>query len=217
MYFLNSINKIFYKLGLFFRKKANNKFYDNIILEKYKLDIELINHSKRVSVYTELLADLMCISKDKIFFLKKGALLHDLGKKSIDKNILYKPSKLSQKEFNAIKKHPKLGLKLLNREDEEEIIENIILLHHEKWDGTGYPFGLKGKFIPIEAQIIAVADFYDALTSKRPYKDKISHKVALQLLKEQSGRSFNPDIVSIFELFEDKFNEILVSFYENKI
>lgn len=217
MFFWGNICKIFYNISLFFRKKTNNKTDENIILEKYELDYELINHSKRVSIYSELLADLMCLNKEKIVFLKKGALLHDLGKKSIEKNILYKPSKLSHSEFEVIKKHPKLGLKLLNKVDREEIVENIILFHHEKWDGSGYPFGLKGKSIPIEAQIVAVADFYDALTSKRIYKNKVSHKIAIQLLKDQSGKYFNPDVVSMFELFEDKFNKILVSFNEHKI
>lgn len=217
MFFWGNICKIFYNISLFFRKKTNNKTDENIILEKYELDYELINHSKRVSIYSGLLADLMCLNKEKIFFLKKGALLHDLGKKSIEKNILYKPSKLSHSEFEVIKKHPKLGLKLLNKVDREEIVENIILFHHEKWDGSGYPFGLKGKSIPIEAQIVAVADFYDALTSKRIYKNKVSHKIAIQLLKDQSGKYFNPDVVSMFELFEDKFNKILVSFNEHKI
>ena len=80
MFFWGNICKIFYNISLFFRKKTNNKTDENIILEKYELDYELINHSKRVSIYSGLLADLMCISKDKIFFLKKGALLHDLGK-----------------------------------------------------------------------------------------------------------------------------------------
>ncbi len=154
----------------------------------------------------------MCIEEDKIEEIKKGALLHDIGKKRIDKELLKKQSKLSLEEFEIIKEHPKLGMKELNEIDESNIVRNIILLHHEKWDGSGYPFGLIGTKIPMEARIVSVADCYDALTSARVYKEKFTHKEALEILKSESGKSFDPDIIVIFELFEHEFDKIL---YEN--
>lgn len=163
----------------------------------------------RVSRYTEILADLMCVNKGKIKKMKKGALLHDIGKKKIDLNILNKPLKLTAVEFEHMMKHSKYGLELLKDEDRDKIIENMILLHHERWDGKGYPFGLVGNDIPIEARILSVTDCYDALTRKRAYKDGITHIEALEIIKGESRKRFDPDIVAIFELFEKKFKELL--------
>lgn len=185
-------------------------------LEEYKIKDELKNHMLRVSKYAELLSDLMCIDKDKINQIKIGALLHDLGKKLIDENILNKPSKLTLDEFTIMKEHCKLGLKILRKKDKNFIVENIILFHHEKWDGTGYPFGIRERTIPIEARIVSIVDCYDALTSDRIYKNKISHEKALEILKKESGISFDPDIISMFEIFENKFKKLLEKFYENQ-
>ena len=184
-------------------------------LEEYKIQSELKNHMLRVSKYAELLADLMCLDKDKIKRIKKGALLHDLGKILIEESILNKPSGLTLEEFSIMKEHSKLGLKVLRKKDEDSVVENIILLHHEKWNGTGYPFGLNGRNIPIEARIVSVVDYYDALTSDRVYKSKITHEKALEILKNESGQSFDPDIISMFEIFENKFKKLLEQFYEN--
>lgn len=185
-------------------------------MEKYELKYELKGHLLRVSKYAELLADLMCLDEDKVEEIKKGALFHDLGKILIDNNILNKPSKLTSEEFNVMKGHSKLGLKVLNKKDKNYIVENIVLLHHEKWDGTGYPFELKGSNIPKEVRIVSIADCYDALTSNRVYKNRIPHEEALKILKNESGKSFDPDMVSIFEIFEKKFKKLLEKSYENK-
>lgn len=185
-------------------------------LEEYKIKDELKNHMLRVSKYAELLADLICLDKDKIVQIKKGALLHDLGKILIDENILNNPSKLTSEEFILMKEHSKLGLKILKKKDEGSIVENTILLHHEKWNGTGYPFGLKGHSIPVEGRVVAIVDCYDTLTSDRIYKSKLSHEKALEILKSESGKSFDPDIISIFEIFENKFKKLSEKLYENQ-
>ena len=185
-------------------------------LEEYKIEDELKNHMLRVSKYAELLADLICLDKDKIAQIKKGALLHDLGKIRIDEKILNKPISLTLEEFILMKEHSKLGLKVLKKKDEGNIVENIILLHHEKWNGTGYPFGLKGHSIPVEARVVAVVDCYDALTSDRIYKSKLSHEKALEILKNESGKSFDPDIISMLEIFENKFKKLSEKLYENQ-
>lgn len=211
-----NIQKIYCKINIFYLKNRPIKNIYLNKLEEYKIQDELKNHLLRVSKYAELLADLMCLDTDKIKQIKKGALLHDLGKKLINESILNKTSGLTSEEYSVIKEHSKLGLKVLRRKDETPIVENIILLHHEKWNGTGYPFRLNGHSIPIEARIVSVVDCYDALTSKRVYKSKITHEKALEILKNESGQSFDPDIVSIFEIFENKFEKLQEKFYENQ-
>lgn len=211
-----NIQEFYYKLKVFYLRKRSIKSIYLSKLEEYKIKDELKNHMLRVSKYAELLADLMCLDIDKIKQVKKGALLHDLGKILIDESILNKPSELTLEEFTLMKEHSKLGLKVLKKKDEGSSIENIILFHHEKWNGVGYPFGLKGRNIPIEARIVSVVDCYDALTSERVYKSKISHEKALEVLKIESGRSFDPDIILMFEIFENKFKKLSEKYYENK-
>lgn len=211
-----NIQEFYYKIKEFHLKNSPIKNIRINKLEQYKIQGDLKKHMLRVSEYAELLADLMCLDKDEIKQITKGALLHDLGKILINEKILNKPSRLTLEEFIQMKEHSKLGIKVLKKKDEGKIIENIILLHHEKWDGTGYPFGLKGNNIPLEARIVSIVDYYDALTSERVYKGKISHDKALEMLKNQSGQSFDPDIISIVEIFENKFKKLLEKFYENQ-
>lgn len=152
----------------------------------------------------------MNLDSFEIMNLKKGAQLHDIGKLSIDKTILNKPSKLTLKEFELVKIHTELGLKNLKNYHRNITIENIVLFHHEKWNGKGYPFGLAGKEIPIEARIVSIVDCYDALTCKRVYKEKIPHEKVMDILRSESGNSFEPDIIFIFDLFNEKFKKILI-------
>ncbi|MGL5725317.1 HD-GYP domain-containing protein [Cetobacterium sp.] len=180
------------------------------ILEEYNINPEIKKHMVRVSNYTEILADLMCLNKSEIEEIKKGALLHDIGKQNIPDELLNKFTKLDDEEFEEVKKHTQFGLKILNSKNYAKTrIENIVLLHHEKWNGDGYPFGIKGKLIPIEARIVSVTDCYDALTSDRVYKEKISHEKAMEILISESGKSFDPDIISMFELFQNRFKKKL--------
>ncbi|MEF9932812.1 MAG: HD domain-containing protein [Cetobacterium sp.] len=172
-------------------------------------ELDLKNHMIRVAEYAEIMGNLLYLDNREIKLLKKGALFHDIGKILVDKDILNKSSQLTKEEFEKVKEHSSLGLKVLNEEYKNEVIENIILFHHEKWNGKGYPLGLTGKNIPLEARIVSVVDCYDALTSKRAYKNKMSHEEALKILKEESGICFDPDIISIFELFENKFRQML--------
>lgn len=205
------IKTLFQKIQskLEYHDPKNKKKELNKILNCYELDLELKKHLKRVMQYAELLADLMCIDLSLIEQIKKGALLHDLGKLLIDNNILNKNIELTEKEFEHIKTHSKLGLSIILKKHKNKIVENIILFHHEKWNGKGYPFGLSEKKIPIEARIVSVADYYDAITSKRSYKNNYSHEEAVNLLKLESGVSFDPDIIAMFELFENDFKILL--------
>ena len=164
---------------------------------------ELKEHMKRTAIYADILAKLLKIDKKEVKQIKRGALLHDIGKKLIDKRILEKTERLTLKEFEKIKKHTILGGIIL--EAENKIIQNIALYHHEKWNGSGYPKGLKGKNIPFEARVVSIVDCYDALRSKRVYKEEKTHEEVIGILKEESGKSFDPDILNIFLKFEDKF------------
>lgn len=136
-----------------------------------------------------------------------GSILHDIGKAEIPEGILYKPGPLSHYERKIIEMHPFMGADILSKISKElsndviksfEVPKNIVLYHHEKWDGTGYPYQLKGEDIPLEARIIAIVDVYDALTSQRPYKDSWPKEKALTFINEQKGKHFDPMLVETF-------------------
>ncbi|MGG3559054.1 HD domain-containing phosphohydrolase [Peribacillus frigoritolerans] len=136
-----------------------------------------------------------------------SSILYDIGKAEIPEGILYKPGPLSPYERKIIEMHPLMGSDILNKISREinndvisslEVAENIILHHHEKWDGTGYPHRLKGEEIHLEARIVAIVDVFDALASRRPYKGSWSVERALSFINEQKGKHFDPAIVMSF-------------------
>lgn len=137
-----------------------------------------------------------------------ASMLHDIGKASVPKPILYKKGSLDENERFIIETHPITGMylfskiltkvNLLQTNEEHDVMKNVILYHHERWDGTGYPFGLKAQDIPLESRIISIVDVYDALTSKRSYKAAWSKEKALSYLVEESGNMFDPYLVSCF-------------------
>lgn len=152
-------------------------------------------HSERVAKYAVAIAREMKYPEDKIEILQYAALLHDIGKIGIDKNILNKPDKLSEEEFDKIKDHAVLGANIVQRVNFLSPASKFILHHHERTDGSGYPLGFKGNKIPKGAAILAVADVFDALTSDRPYRKAMSVDEALKLIKEKSGVEFEPEVV----------------------
>ncbi|MDM5334942.1 HD domain-containing phosphohydrolase [Ureibacillus composti] len=136
-----------------------------------------------------------------------SSILHDIGKAGMPEGILYKPGVLTSYERKIIEMHPLIGADILNKMSKEinydfiksmEVAENIILYHHEKWDGTGYPFNLKGEKIPLEARIVSIVDVFDALTTRRPYKDSWSKEKALSFIDENKGKHFDPSIAETF-------------------
>lgn len=137
-----------------------------------------------------------------------AAPMHDIGKIGIPDNILLKPGKLTDEEFDIVKSHTTIGAKILSKSNAKIIIlaEQIALSHHEKWNGLGYPNGLSGKDIPLEARIVAIVDVFDALTSKRPYKKTFPVEVALDIMEKERGQHFDPDVLDIFLA---NINEIL--------
>jgi len=163
-------------------------------------DTETQGHSLRVVSFTLKLAELMRITdKTTLKTYEYGALLHDIGKIGIPDAILRKPEELSAAEWLIMKKHPAIGYNLLRRIKFLETSAQIVLHHHEAFDGNGYPDGLSGENIPLGARIFNVADAIDAITSDRPYQKALPFKTAAVELIKNSGRQFDPQIVSVFE------------------
>lgn len=155
-------------------------------------------HSRRVTEITMKIAMKMGIKDDELAHIRRGALLHDIGKMGISDKILLKPGKLTDQEWEIMKRHPIFAYEMLSPISFLQPALDIPYCHHEKWDGSGYPRGLKGKQIPIAARIFAVVDVYDALSSKRPYRKAWPKEKVLKYIKEQSGKYFDPEIVELF-------------------
>jgi len=141
--------------------------------------------------------------------------LHDIGKVAISDNILLKPGKLTKEEFEEMKKHTTIGEQTIKAAQERledpgllDVAREIAGGHHEKWDGSGYPRGLKGKEIPLSARMMAIADVYDALISKRPYKEPFPYDEVFDIIKKGSGTHFDPELVDVFIELRGLFNEI---------
>jgi putative nucleotidyltransferase with HDIG domain len=161
-------------------------------------DEETEDHSQRVTELTLRIAGKMGINEKDLAHVRRGALLHDIGKMGIPDIILLKPGKLTDEEWEIMRKHPVYAFEMLSSIDYLRPAWDIPYCHHEKWDGSGYPRGLKGKQIPLEARIFAVVDVYDALTSDRPYRKAWTREKTLEHIKEQSGKHFDPQVVDVF-------------------
>jgi putative nucleotidyltransferase with HDIG domain len=155
-------------------------------------------HSKSVSGISEAIATKMNYDKDEIGQIRIAGLVHDIGKIGIDEKILNKNGKPDNEEWKEIKKHPEMGWRILSSTNEFFELASIVIAHHEKWDGSGYPNGLKGEEIPLKARIITVADAYDAMTSERSYRKPLGEDAAIEELKKCSGTQFDPKIVDVF-------------------
>ena len=218
--------------NLIFQINATKKIYDDYIkqienikdieLEKERLaSIEILRrtvdakdtytrgHSDRVSEYSVLIGKKLKLSEDKLKLLKIGGLFHDIGKIGIPDSILLKTSKLTDDEYNEIKKHPSIGAHILENSSIFKDIIPIVLYHHEKFDGCGYPAKLKGEDIPFLARIVAVADTFDAMTSKRSYQDALALDIVKQEFIKFSGTQFDPVVAKVFlEILEFNYNDI---------
>ena len=166
---------------------------------EYK-DNETGLHVIRMSHYSRVLALAAGFSEAQAEELLNAAQMHDVGKIGIPDAVLRKPGKLDGEEWEVMKQHAQIGADIIGEHPSGllRMAREIALNHHEKWDGSGYPRGIGGAEIPVEARIIAIADVFDALTSERPYKKAWSVEAAVQLLREQSGRHFDPELVELF-------------------
>jgi putative nucleotidyltransferase with HDIG domain len=161
-------------------------------------DRETEDHTRRVTEMTLALARAAGMEEGELVHVRRGALLHDIGKMAIPDAILLKPGPLTPEEWEVMRRHPQYALEMLSPIAYLRPALDIPYCHHERWDGSGYPRGLKGTAIPLAARLFAVVDVFDALTSERPYRRAWSREDALAYLRQQAGRQFDPEVVALF-------------------
>lgn len=188
------------------------------ILSEFR-DTDTGSHIQRTKLYVKLMLEKMGsrvpYPAELIELIWHSAPLHDIGKIAIPDSILLKTAKLTSEEFEIMKKHAIYGSDAIKRTQEVlagntflNFASEIAEFHHEKWDGSGYPHGLRGALIPLSARIMAIADVYDACISERPYKAPIPHENVVQIIKDGAGSHFDPELVSLFVEFNEEFNQI---------
>lgn len=182
------------------RKSHLETIYRMAMVAEYRDQQDTASHLRRISKYTGLVAAELGLPLDLVEDLRYASPLHDIGKVAIPDSILLKPGKLTPDEYEEMKKHPVYGGRMLENAESRllKLGRNIALSHHEHWDGTGYPYGLKGEEIPLEARIVSVADVFDALTTRRVYKGAWTADDTFLYMGEQSGRLFDPKIIDAF-------------------
>ncbi len=163
-------------------------------------DKETEGHTQRVTEMTIRLAERLGFDSERIVAIRRGALLHDLGKLGVPDAILLKPGPLNDEEWIIMRRHPEIAFEMLHPIKYLRSALDIPYCHHEKWDGTGYPRGLKAEEIPLAARMFAIVDVWDALRSDRPYRKAWPEEKVLAYLREQSGKNFDPKIVDQFFL-----------------
>ena len=181
-------------------------------------DLETGGHIKRMSHYSKLLAHLYGLSEEECELILYAAPLHDIGKVGIPDSILLKPGRFTPEEFDVMKMHAQLGAKMLEGSDEFPVLKaghTIALEHHEKWNGTGYPDAKEGKDINLYARIVAIADVFDALSSKRCYKEPMPLEKVLSIMKNDAGTHFDPELIELFLTNIDQFLEIKEKFNDD--
>jgi putative two-component system response regulator len=207
-------------------KSLENKIVSGMQIVTDLRDNETGMHIQRIGILSRIVSEqlkatkYLCITDEFIDKIEKAAPFHDIGKISIPDNILKKPGKLTDEEFEIMKTHTIKGQeairKLIELNEDSFLVmaEEIALYHHEKWDGSGYPFKIKGNQIPLSARIISVVDAYDAMTSKRIYKTEIPHEEAIQILIKESNKHFDPTIVKAFIEISNTIQTKLASWHD---
>ncbi len=181
-------------------------------------DNETGMHVTRMSHYSRLMAEAISDDSKWIEQIFNAAPMHDIGKIGIPDNILLKPGKLDDQEWDMMRKHPEFGANIIGEHSSElmQMAKEIAISHHEKWNGLGYPNKLKGEDIPLSGRIVAIADVFDALTAERPYKKAWLVDDAVNLINEESGQHFDPELVEIFNKVLPKILEVKAQYAEAK-
>lgn len=156
------------------------------------------SHIRRMQSFARALAHAVGVSDDEVQGIATAALLHDVGKLAVPEHILSKPGPLTDEEFEKIKIHPQVGFEIIEHVPFPYPVAPLVLCHHERWDGAGYPLGLRGNDIPLGARILAVSDYFDSVTRDRPYNKRMSGDLAMLLLRQESGKALDPTLVSVF-------------------
>lgn len=175
-----------------------NSLLNNIASCKIENNSKEVTHSNRVGELCKLLGIAMNLTMTDVYKLEIGGLFHDIGKIAIQEQILNKPGPLTKEEWEEVMLHPEIGYKILSNSVYMTEIAKYILFHHERYDGFGYPMGLRGDEIPLLSRIISVVDSYDAMTNHRVYKETLSKDMAVEELFRNKGKQFDPDVVDIF-------------------
>ena len=188
-----------------------------VLAAEYK-DEDTGEHIVRMSRYCALIAEKLGLPAKEVQNISYAAPMHDVGKIGIPDNILMKTGKLTDEEFEVIKTHSTIGAKILANSKAEilKVAEQIAFSHHEKWNGKGYPQGLSGDNIPLAGRIVGLADTFDALTSKRPYKEPYPVEVAIDIIRKERGQHFDPDLVDVFLENIDEVLKIKAEVYLEK-
>lgn len=187
-----------YREKLFESPSMRGKTINAIINTLHEKNVREERHSQRVSELCKSIGIAIGLSEREIQELKTAGLLHDIGKIAIDENILNKPGKLTEDEWQEIRQHPEKGYRILSTLNDMTEIADHVLFHHERWDGKGYPKGLKGKEIPLQSRILSIADAYDAMTTERSYCKGKDEKAAIEELRNSAATQFDPELVTVF-------------------
>lgn len=192
-----------YRQKLSERKSCRSAVISTILAALYAKSTETEEHGERLKNYCHAIGEKLGLSPDEIDELSLLALLHDIGKIGIRESVLQKPGPLTEKEWEEMKKHPEIGFQIVQNIPELSTIAKYILFHHERYDGRGYPKGLKGEEIPLPCRILAVADAYDAMVNDRPYRKSLHREDAVAEIEKNAGTQFDPEVVGVFlNLFE---------------
>ena len=193
--------------------KANDLLVYLLALAGEMRDNETGRHVARVGRYSRILAEGIGLPPELCFLIEKAAPLHDIGKIGIPDSILHKNGRLDESERETMNSHTTKGLQLLGEYGHDSMLiqmaASIALNHHERWDGTGYPKGMMGESIPVEGRIVAIADVFDALTTRRPYKEPWPLEKTSAFLRENAGKHFDPAVVDIFTAHIEQFARVM--------
>ncbi len=202
-----SAEDIMYQQKLLETTSMRSGTIETILRALYEKDRNSEKHCRIVADISERLAIASGMNTIDTNEVRKAALLHDIGKIAISSEIINKAEKLTEQEYELMKNHSEIGFRILSSMPELKSIADIVLSHHERWDGKGYPRGIKGNLIPLKARVIAIADKYDAMTSKRTYRKTLTKQEALKEIIEHSATQFDPELV---KLFKNKYTDIIL-------
>lgn len=187
-----------YRSKLLNRTSSRNQILSALMAALEEKDYLAYGHGERLKNICAKIGEKLGLSLQQMADMNLLAEVHDIGKVAVPDNVLFKNTPLTEEEWSIIRQHPEKGYRIAISSPDLAGIADLILEHHERWDGKGYPLGLKGEQIPVECRILAIADAFDAMTSERPYRKPLSKEEALEEIKKNAGTQFDPELVKVF-------------------